>query len=105
MTFICNAGPIIAMAKIDRLLLLKELADSVLIPITVFHEMLAKPGAVADRIIKASESFLNVTDQPKSIAPVVELAIRQPDAGEKQVIALDSSTPAPLTVVPDDAAG
>jgi len=80
MTFICNAGPIIALAKIDRLLLLKELADTVLIPITVFHEMLAKPGADADRIIKASESFLHVTDQPKSIAPVVELATRQLDA-------------------------
>jgi len=104
MTFICNAGPIIALAKIDQLPLLRELADTLLIPTTVFHEMLAKPGADADRIIEATESFLHVTDQPKSIAPVVELATRQLDAGEKQVIALASSTPAPLTVVLDDAA-
>lgn len=105
MTFICNAGPIIALAKINRLPLLKELAHTVLIPITVFHEILAKPGLDADRIIEASQSFISVTDQPKSIVPAVELATRQLDAGEKQVIALASSTPAPLAVVLDDAAG
>ena len=57
MTFICNAGPIIALAKIDQLPLLRELADTLLIPTTVFHEMLAKPGADADRIIEASQGY------------------------------------------------
>lgn len=50
MTFVCNAGPVIALAKIDRLSLLRELASSVLIPETVFHEVLAKPGLDASRI-------------------------------------------------------
>lgn len=32
MTFVCNAGPVIALAKIDRLALLRDLSDEVLIP-------------------------------------------------------------------------
>lgn len=105
MTFICNAGPIIALAKINRLLLLRELANTVLVPITVFHELLAKPGADADHIIEASQSFLKVVEPPKNIIPEVMLASRQLDAGEKQVIALASSTSPTFTVVLDDAAG
>lgn len=105
MTFICNAGPIIALAKIDRLSLLSKLADSILIPATVFHETLAKPGADADRIIEASKSFLHVSESQNYIDPGVLFATRHLDAGEKQVIALASSTPAPFTLVLDDAAG
>lgn len=105
MTFICNAGPIIALAKIDRLPLLENLAETILIPATVFHETLAKPGADADRIIVASQSFLTVADPPENLDPSVIFATRQLDAGEKHVIALASSTPAPLTVILDDAAG
>ena len=32
MTFVCNAGPVIALAKIDRLSLLRDLSDQVIIP-------------------------------------------------------------------------
>lgn len=105
MTFICNAGPVIALAKIDQMPLLSKLADSVMIPATVFHETLAKPGADADRIIEASQSYLHVIEAPKSIDPGVLFATRHLDAGEKQVIALASSTQTPFTVVLDDAAG
>lgn len=105
MTFICNAGPVIALAKIDRLSLLSDLANSVRIPATVFHETLAKPGADADRIIEASQAFLTVIKAPKNIDPGVIFATRHLDAGEKQVIAVAASTPKPFTLVLDDAAG
>jgi len=105
MTLICNAGPIIALAKIDQLPLLEELADTVMIPTTVFHELLAKPGTDADHIIEVSQSFLKIEEPPQSITPEVMLASQQLDAGEKQVIALASSTTAPFTVLLDDAAG
>ncbi len=59
MTFVCNAGPVIALAKIDRLALLQDLSDLVVIPETVFHEVLAKPGPDTSRILEASRSFLN----------------------------------------------
>ncbi len=51
MTFVCNAGPVIALAKIDRLSLLHQMASSVMIPETVFYEVLAKPGPDSSRIL------------------------------------------------------
>lgn len=105
MTFICNAGPVIALAKIDHLHLLRDLSDSVFIPETVFHEVLAKPGTDSDRIISASRDFLKVSPALETINPNVQLASRHLDAGEKQVIALASSITQPVTAILDDAAG
>lgn len=105
MTFVCNAGPVIALAKIDRLSLLRDLANAVLIPETVFHEVLAKPGPDSSRILAASRGFLNVRNPPEILDPPVEFASRHLDAGEKAVIALASAMPEPVTVVLDDAAG
>jgi len=105
MTLVCNAGPVIALAKIDRLPLLRDLAATVLIPETVFHEVLAKPGLDASRIHAASGNFLRVCPPPETIDPAVHFASRNLDAGEKQVIALASSIPPPVTAVLDDAAG
>ena len=105
MTLICNAGPVIALAKINRLSLLQDLAEAVLIPEIVLHEVLAKPGLDASRILNATRSFLNVRPPPECVDPSVIFAARHLDAGEKQVIALASSIPAPVTAVLDDAAG
>lgn len=105
MTFVCKGGPVIALAKIDRLLLLRDLSSSVLIPDVVFHEVLAKPGLDASRILSASRSFLNVRKPPELPDPSVQFALRHLDAGEQAVIALASSIPAPVSVVLDDAAG
>lgn len=105
MTFVCNAGPVIALAKIDRLALLHELSSLVVIPETVFHEVLAKPGPDASRILEVSRDFLNVRNPPDILDPSVQFASRHLDAGEKAVIALASSMPTPVTVVLDDAAG
>ena len=105
MTFVCNAGPVIALSKIDRLSLLRELASSVLIPEIVFHEVLAKPGSDASRILFASRSFLKICNPPEIPNPSVQFASRHLDAGEQGVIALASSIAAPITVILDDAAG
>lgn len=105
MTFVCDAGPIIALAKIDRLSLLNELASSVMIPEAVFYEVLAKPGSDSSRILSASSSFLSVEIPPKIVTPSVKFASRNLDAGEKEVIALASFIKTPVTAVLDDAAG
>lgn len=60
MILVCNAGPVIALAKIDRLSLLESLATSVSIPEIVFHEILAKPGVENERILQATRTFLKV---------------------------------------------
>jgi hypothetical protein len=71
MTFVCNAGPVIALAKIDRLSLLRDLAEAVLIPEIVLHEVLAKPGLDASRILTATRSFLSVRPPPEAVDPAV----------------------------------
>lgn len=105
MTLVCNAGPVIALAKIDHLSLLREVASQVFIPESVFYEVLAKPGPDSNRILDASRSFLEVRKPLQTIDPVVLLASRHLDAGEKAVIALASSIPSLATVLLDDAAG
>lgn len=105
MTFVCNAGPVIALAKIDHLHLLRELAGLVLIPETVFHEVLAKPGMDSSRILAASRDFIQVCAPPGHLDPSVEFASRLLDHGEKAVIALTSSHAPPVTALLDDAAG
>ena len=105
MTIVCNAGPVIALAKIDHLSLLRDLADLVLIPEPVFHEVLAKPTPDSSRIPAASREFVQVRATPAPPAPSVLSASRLPDPGEKAVIALAASVAPPVTALLDDAAG
>lgn len=105
MTFVCNAGPVIALAKVDHLGLLRELADQVMIPERVLHEVLAKPGRDADRIVYAVRDFLEVRNPPLDLDAKVREASIQLDAGERDVVALAATTAHPVTAILDDAAG
>jgi predicted nucleic acid-binding protein len=105
MILVCNAGPVIALAKIDCLTLLQQLGSSVSIPETVYHEVLAKPGAETARILQATRAFLKVVPVPNPSSNAVVVAIRQLDPGESEVIVLASSSLPPATALLDDAAG
>lgn len=105
MILVCNAGPIIALAKVDRLELLQGLSREVVIPETVFHEVLAKPGRDAMRIQAAARAFLQVRSDFNPVDPAVAHATRHLDLGEQAVICLTSVVPAPVRVILDDAAG
>jgi len=105
MILVCNAGPVIALAKIDRLSLLESLATSVSIPEIVFHEILAKPGVENERILQATRTFLKVIPSATQTTSQLTTAIRQLDSGESQVIALASSDLPLATALLDDAAG
>lgn len=105
MTFVCNAGPVIALAKVDQLGLLRDLADQVIVPEIVLHEVLAKPGRDADRIDHAVHDFLEVRNPPVDLDAKVRDASIQLDAGERDVVALAASTARPVTAILDDAAG
>ena len=70
MNLVCNAGPIIALAKINRLPLLEQLGfSSVAIPQTVFYELLAKPGIETVRILEVAQTFLKVCQCPAGKTP------------------------------------
>lgn len=90
MKIVSNTGPIIALAKIGKLALLKELAPELLIPPTVYRELFAKIGRESQAIEQAIADFIRVIEV-KEIDPEIEIAIARLDEGEKQAIALAST--------------
>lgn len=100
---ISDAGPLIALAKIDHLFLLEQLFGCVLLPAAVQQECLAKEGMDGERIQQAIETgILQV------IAPAAEIAeVRLPRSlgeGEKAAIRLVLQQAHSLLIVDDQAA-
>jgi predicted nucleic acid-binding protein len=90
-TLVCNAGPVIALAKINHLELLHDLGDEVMIPQIVLYEVLAKPGADSARIHNASQTWLKALTPSENSDPIINSAIQKLDAGERQVLELTLS--------------
>jgi hypothetical protein len=86
-TVISDTGPLIALAKVDRLVLLEQLFERVLIPPAVHRELLAKSGPESTFLDEALLSLIAVA-QPPSFPAEVRGATSRLDAGEQQVIAL-----------------
>ena len=57
---VSDTGPLIALAKVDQLILLERLFGKVLIPPAVQRELLAKHGAESARLDDALLNFLDV---------------------------------------------
>lgn len=104
MKIVSNTGPIIALAKIGKLGLLKEIAPEVLIPLTVYRELFAKVGKESQAIDRALADFIRVTEV-KEIDPSIKIAIAGLDEGEKQAIALASTFSEEIVLLLDDRAG
>lgn len=102
MSIVSNTGPLIALAKIDRLSLLKQLFDDVFIPPVVWRELLGKSGTEAARIDEALSTFVQIT-QLGEPAPEVTVATLGLDAGERDAVALAYQKGLPLVI--DDRAG
>ena len=106
MKIISNTGPIIALEKVERLPLLKEIASEVLISITVHRELFAKVGQESEAIEMAIADFIKIIDvKEKAIDRKIEMAIANLDEGEKQTIALASTFKEPTVILLDDRAG
>jgi len=94
---VTDAGPLIALARVDALDLLRELFGRVLIPEAVKTECCAKPGTDADRINTAiSQQWLMVTPVALLNSPAAQLG-----AGERQALALAQAHPGSLLLVDD----
>ena len=106
MKIISNTGPIIALAKVKKLALLKEIANDVLISVAVYRELFAKIGEESEFIEAAIADFIKIIDvKEKAIDRKIEMAIANLDEGEKQTIALASTFNEPIVVLLDDRAG
>src|SRR4030066_347567 len=58
MRIVSNTGPLIGLAKIDRLSILKDIASEVIIPPMVHRELLGKTGIESERIDNALNGIL-----------------------------------------------
>ncbi|MDQ3814163.1 MAG: DUF3368 domain-containing protein [Armatimonadota bacterium] len=96
---VSDAGPLIALAKIDSLPLLQTLYGLVAIPPAVHAEILAKAGDEASRLNAALQDFVQLAPAPP-LAMEIEVATRSLGAGEQQAIALAHSLQ--LTLLMDD---
>ncbi len=106
MKIVSNTGPIIALAKVKKLALLKEIANDVLISVAVYRELFAKIGEESEVIEAAIADFIDVVDvKEKAINPKIEMATASLDEGEKQTITLASTFNEPIVVLLDDRAG
>ena len=98
-------GPLIALAKLNRLALLSQLIpDGVFIPPIIQRELWAKTGFESVVLEQALESFIQIR-KPESVPSAAEFATMYLDEGEKQVIRLAASLNEPLLVLLDDNAG
>lgn len=104
MKVISNTGPIIGLAKIDKLSLLNDLAEEILIPPLVYRELLGKYGWESSRIDRALNNFIKVTELSE-ISNEVKQVISALDDGEKQVVSLGSITVGEFILLLDDKAG
>lgn len=99
---VSDTGPLIALAKVDRLALLKMMFDKVLIPPAVWRELMAKSGPESARLDAALNAWIEVTPEPPLPAEV-KVATSRLDRGEQQAIALAHERQALLII--DDCQG
>lgn len=104
MKIVSNTGPLIGLAKIDRLSILKDIATKIIIPPMVQRELLGKTGIESERIDNALNDFINVIEL-KSLDSAIEDALADLDEGERQAIALASTFSKDVLLLLDDRAG
>jgi predicted nucleic acid-binding protein len=88
---VSNTGPLIALAKVDRLSVLKALFETVRIPHGVERELLAKVGPEAQRLGVALKHFIESVS-PAAMSPDIEQATASLGQGEQQAVALACAT-------------
>jgi predicted nucleic acid-binding protein len=101
---VADTGPIIGLAKIGRVSLLKKLAEEVLIPPIVHKELYGKIGAESDQIDQALNDFVHVVE----LGPLdlnLDERFTNLGEGEKQCILLSSNLKREVILLIDDRAG
>ncbi len=104
MKIVSDTGPIIGLAKIGKIILLKNIADEVIIPPMVYKELFGKTGPESNQIDQALNTFIMVKrDIDVEEATKIELAGL--GEGEKQAIGLASQLDNDVILLLDDHAG
>lgn len=104
MKIVSDTGPIIGLAKIGKLDLLKVFSEEILIPSFVNKELFGKIGPESEHIERALNHFIHVTDVA-ALDSETEKIIADLDEGEKQAIGLASKMRGSVLLLLDDHAG
>jgi predicted nucleic acid-binding protein len=105
MILVADTGPLIALAKVGKLHLLKNLIwQLVYIPPRVHKELWGKIGLESDAIETALEEFIQIST-PKSSNIATDIVTAELGEGEKQVIRLGTSLQQNVMVLIDEQAG
>jgi uncharacterized protein len=107
-TVLCNAGPLIALGKLNRLELLAELYGQVRIPRTVYDEAVTQGLALGMPDARTIRLFWQAKGWPIVEVTAVALAAYMPpvilDPGETEVLALAQMLPDALVLLDDETA-
>ncbi|MCP4657559.1 MAG: hypothetical protein GY856_19305 [bacterium] len=107
-TVLCNAGPLMALGKLNRLDLLAKLYGEVLIPRAVYDEVVVRGLAHGFNDALTVQLFWNQHEWPIEDASESVLAGFRPSkilgVGETQVLALAKTLPEPLVLLDDELA-
>ena len=101
---VSDTGPIIGLAKIGKIDLLKTLTDEILIPPFVHKELFGKIGPEAVHIDKAINEFIRMAPISDSGSSVMNV-LAELDEGERQAIRLARSFDKDVLLLMDDYAG
>jgi len=104
MIAVSDTGPIIGLAKANRLSLLKNLFEKVLIPPMVRKELFAKTGDEAELIDNALTDFIQVSEI-NPLDETAKLILEGLSEGERQAIGVAASMENDVILLIDDRAG
>lgn len=99
---ISNSTPLIALSKINRLHIIKELFGAITIPKAVYREVVSDSKGRAGKNEVASASWITTKEVKNKLA--IELLAVNVDLGEAEAIALAKELDADLLLI-DDKAG
>ena len=104
MKIAADTGPLIGLAKIDCLSILKTMFTEVHIPPMVYRELLGKVSVESGLILEALDDFIQVTE-PEPVEPEIKDRLVELDEGERQVIFLALTFSKDVLILMDDRAG
>ena len=96
---VVDAGPLIFLAKLGRLNLLRKMDDEIFLPSAVMTEIRAKSDKASSKIIRASKSWLKIKKVKNQEA--VKLLLADLDLGEAEVIVLANEVKADRLLLDD----
>lgn len=104
MIIVADTGPIIALAKLDRLELFGLFEAPVLIPPRVRRELLSKPEVETREIEQALGRQIQVRKLP-SLGSTTKKAVARLDPGEREAVGLAAALDEDTLLVMDDQSG